>query len=80
MAYEKRNGGKRMSKFDYPFCEVCAEELNFFVDATKYARGVGLDSDDAVATSVCTEARFKHLESFYCVNSKTYIIIGRKIY
>jgi len=28
-----------MSKFDYPFCEVCAEELNFFVDATKYARG-----------------------------------------
>ena len=28
-----------MSKFDYPFCEICAEELRLFIDATKVARG-----------------------------------------
>jgi len=30
---------KKMSKFDYPFYEICANELNFSIDATKVARG-----------------------------------------
>jgi len=29
-----------MSKFDYPFCEICAEDKHIFVDAVKYSRGL----------------------------------------
>ena len=30
---------KKMSEFEYPYCEVCANELRLFIDATKVARG-----------------------------------------
>ena len=28
-----------MSKFDYPYCEICANELRLFKEAVKEARG-----------------------------------------
>ena len=34
-----------MNEFDYPFCQVCAEELRLFIDATKHARGYEVYDD-----------------------------------